>query len=52
MLRDLNEKHGKTLIIVTHDQNIAKQAPRTISLRDGKIICDDYNKCFDEKNNR
>ena len=29
---------GKTLILVTHDLDIAQQFPRTISLLDGKII--------------
>ena len=37
MLRKLNEK-GKTLIIVTHDPNIAQQADRTITIRDGQLV--------------
>lgn len=37
ILRKLNEK-GKTLIIVTHDPEIAAQADRTITIRDGKIV--------------
>lgn len=31
-------KRGKTLIIVTHDNVIAKQADRIITLRDGRIV--------------
>ncbi len=37
MLRKLNEK-GKTLIIVTHDPDIAVQADRIITIRDGRIV--------------
>jgi len=31
-------KEGKTIILVTHDPEIAKQADRQIKIRDGKII--------------
>ena len=37
-LLKLNEKNGVTLIIVTHDKNIASNADRIIYLKDGKII--------------
>lgn len=37
MLRKLNEK-GKTLIVVTHDPDIASQADRIITIRDGRIV--------------
>jgi len=36
ILDDLHEK-GKTLIVVTHDENIAENAERTIHLKDGRI---------------
>jgi putative ABC transport system ATP-binding protein len=36
MLRDLNNQ-GKTIIMVTHDPNIAKQAKKIIHIIDGKI---------------
>lgn len=43
-LFDLN-KQGKTIILVTHDDNLAKQAPRVITLKDGEVISDvDKNK--------
>jgi len=34
---DLHE-HGNTIIVVTHDQSIAKMTQRVVSLRDGKIV--------------
>ena len=37
LLIQLN-RSGKTIIIVTHDEKIAKQASRTIYLKDGKIV--------------
>lgn len=37
MLKKLNQK-GKTLIIVTHDPEIARQADRIITIRDGRIV--------------
>lgn len=40
MLRRLNEDHGLTVILVTHDQAVAKNARRNIVLRDGEVICD------------
>ncbi len=36
-LRDLHDKKGKTIIMVTHDSNIAKYADRTEHLMDGII---------------
>ena len=38
LLINLNKEHRKTVIIVTHDLNIAKGLKRLIHLKDGKII--------------
>ncbi len=35
ILKELHKK-GKTVVMVTHDQNLGKLAQRTISLKDGK----------------
>ncbi|MDP1854126.1 MAG: ABC transporter permease [Candidatus Omnitrophota bacterium] len=42
VLKELNQK-GKTVIIVTHESEVAAYAKRVISMRDGKIISDKYN---------
>ncbi len=36
MISELNQQ-GKTIIMVTHDQNIAQQAERIITIKDGSI---------------
>lgn len=43
MLKDLNEE-GNTIILITHDKEIAKQAKRIITLKDGEIISDIENR--------
>ena len=37
LLKASNKKYNQTLILITHDENIALQADRIISIRDGKI---------------
>ncbi len=37
LLFELNEKHGITLVIVTHDEELAARASRRIYLRDGLV---------------
>ncbi|MBL7051920.1 MAG: ABC transporter ATP-binding protein [Nanoarchaeota archaeon] len=38
LLQELHKKEGKTLIIVTHDDYIAKKAERIIELKDGLVV--------------
>ena len=44
LLFELNEQEGTTLIIVTHDGELAAKTDRIIKLRGGKIIEDKSNK--------
>lgn len=37
LLKDLNRK-GKTIVVVTHDQNVAESCQRVIRLKDGEVI--------------
>ena len=39
MLQELN-RQGHTVILITHDNSIAMQAPRIIRLEDGRIVYD------------
>ncbi len=40
LFKQLNSERGINVILVTHDQNVARNAKRTIVLRDGRIVCD------------
>ncbi len=42
ILKQLNEQ-GKTLVVVTHESEIAQHAKRIIKMRDGEIISDELN---------
>ena len=41
LLKLSNEKYGQTVLIITHDESIALQADRIISIEDGKITRDE-----------
>ena len=43
LLKLSNKKFNQTLIIITHDLEIAKEAERVITIEDGKIIKDERN---------
>ena len=36
-----NQKYGQTLIMITHDENIALQADRILAIEDGQITRDE-----------
>ncbi len=38
LLYRLNREHGQTLVVVTHDREVSKQANRVITMRDGQIV--------------
>lgn len=41
LLKESHEKYHQTLIMVTHDENIALQADRIITIADGKVVRDE-----------
>lgn len=43
LLFQLNRENGTTLVIVTHDMDLAAKAGRVIKLKSGKIISDQFN---------
>jgi putative ABC transport system ATP-binding protein len=40
LMVDINRKRNTTLVLVTHDHELASEADRTISLRDGRVVAD------------
>ena len=40
ILQELNDEHGLTVVIVTHEPDIAQYAKRALEFRDGKMIKD------------
>lgn len=44
LLKKSNRKYNQTLIMITHDENIALQADRIIAIEDGRITRDEVNR--------
>ncbi len=44
LLKKSNKKYNQTLIMITHDENIALQADRIIAIEDGHITRDEVNR--------
>lgn len=49
LLKLSNTKYNQTIIMITHDINLAKCASRIITINDGKIISDEANQDEDTK---
>ncbi|MFI3226110.1 MAG: ABC transporter ATP-binding protein [Clostridia bacterium] len=45
-IRQLNEE-GNTIVLITHDNNLAKQAKRVVKIFDGKIVSDTSGEDYD-----
>ena len=41
LLKMFNRQHSQTLLVITHDENIALQADRILAVEDGKIVQDE-----------
>lgn len=40
IFHDLHRQQGKTIVLITHSQELASECPRVITLKDGNIISD------------
>lgn len=40
LMVEMNHRRGATLVLVTHDHELAAEATRRISLRDGRVVSD------------
>ena len=41
LIQDLNKTQGSTVLMVTHDHGVARSCPRTVTLRDARIVSDE-----------
>ena len=48
ILKELH-KNGRTVIVITHDDDIAAQARRVIRIMDGQVESDDINSDYTNK---
>jgi putative ABC transport system ATP-binding protein len=40
LLQELNQRDGATIVVITHDHDLAGQLPRQVAVRDGRIVSD------------
>lgn len=41
LLKNLNQEHGKTILLITHDFQVSQQANKTFVMQDGLLVCDE-----------
>ena len=40
LIHDVHARFGSTVVMVTHDEKVAKSCERTLTIRDGRIVDD------------
>jgi lipoprotein-releasing system ATP-binding protein len=43
LLCELNQEFGTTMVLVTHNPELARKVPRRVTLVDGRVVQDEYN---------
>ena len=38
LFREMNERYHKTIVLITHNQNLAEECGRVLTLLDGRIV--------------
>lgn len=49
LMVEMNQRRGATLVLVTHDHELAAQAPRRIAFRDGRVASDSDQVSFEKE---
>lgn len=44
LFKEIHREAGKTILLITHSKELAKECPRIITIRDGEIVSDRLNK--------
>ncbi len=44
LMTELHDRNNVTLVLVTHDQNLAEMAQRQVILKDGRVLSDEINR--------
>lgn len=46
LFHKVHEEQGKTIVFITHNNELAEETERIVTLRDGLIVSDEYNDKF------
>lgn len=46
LFHKVHEVEGKTIVFITHNQELAEETERIITLKDGKIVSEEYNSSY------
>ncbi|WP_294372033.1 ABC transporter ATP-binding protein [uncultured Clostridium sp.] len=46
LFHQVHEEQGKTIVFITHNNELAEETERIVTLRDGNIVSDEYNDKF------